>query len=188
MTIEEIFSNLATHMAKGLMIHSQLSHGFGFLNLRGYQKCHEYHYFEESHNYHNLHNFYLTHCGKLIEESTPETPQIFPPSWHKYDKSDVDAGTRKNAIKDFMKKWIDWEKETKDLLAMNYKELVEQGHIDEAIEISKYLRDVSDELAHAREKYIDLEAMNYDMSQIVAEQQQLFDLYKNKLHEDDDND
>lgn len=188
MTVEEIFSTLATHMVKGLMIHSQISHGFGFLNLRGYQKCHEYHYFEESRNYHNLHNFYVQHYNKMIEETAPETPQIIPQNWYKYSKSDVDAGTRKNAIKDFMKKWVDWEKETKDLLSANYKELVEQGYIDEAMEIVKYLRDVSDELAHAREKQIDLEIMNYDMPQIIAEQEQLFDLYTNKLHEDDNDD
>lgn len=188
MTVEEIFSNLAAHMAKGLMIHSQISRGFGFLNLRGYQKCHEYHYFEESYNYYNLHDFYLRHYNKMIEEPAAEAPQILPQSWYKYNKSDVDAGTKRNAIKDFMKKWVDWEKETKDLLAANYKELVEQGHIDEAMKIAEYLHDVSEELAHAYEKQIDLESMGYDMPQIVAEQQQLFDLYKNKLHEDDDND
>ena len=40
MTVEEIFSLLSTHMAKGLMIHEQLATAFGFLNLCGYRKCH----------------------------------------------------------------------------------------------------------------------------------------------------
>lgn len=170
------------------MIHSQIAQAFGFLNLRGYQKCHEYHYFEESKNYHHLNDFYLRHYHKLITENGAERPQIIPQNWYKYIKSDVDNNTRKNAIRDLMKKWVEWEKETSDLLESNYKELYEQGHIFCATEINKFLQDVREELAGAQEKFIALESMNYDMSQIIAEQQQLFELYRNKLHEDDNND
>lgn len=188
MTVEEIFSNLSSHMVKGLMVHDQIAHAFGFLNLQGYQKCHEYHYFEESKNYQKLNNLYLRYYHKLIMENNTDRPQIIPQNWYKYTKSDVDAGTRKNAIRDLLKKWIDWEKETNELLASCYKELCEQGHIFGAMKIKEFLLDVGEELAGAQEKLIALEAMNYDMAQIVAEQEQLYEMYKNKLHEDDSND
>ena len=56
MTSEEIFSHLSSHMIKGLMIHDQLASAYKFLNLCGYSKCHEYHYFEESRTYRCLQN------------------------------------------------------------------------------------------------------------------------------------
>ena len=40
MTVEEIFKNLANHMIKGLILHSELANYYDFLNLTGYKKCH----------------------------------------------------------------------------------------------------------------------------------------------------
>ena len=48
MTVEEIFSKISQRMIGGLMFHEQMSNYYDFLNLRGYKKCHEYHYLEET--------------------------------------------------------------------------------------------------------------------------------------------
>ena len=40
---------------------------------------------------------------------------IIPDSWYKYTSMDVDASTKRNAIKDLTEKWINWERETKTL-------------------------------------------------------------------------
>jgi len=34
---------------------------------------------------------------------------------------EVDTNTKRSAVKDSMKKWVDWEKETKVLLEASYK-------------------------------------------------------------------
>ena len=44
MTLEEIFSELAAHAIEGMMIHDQMITYYCFLSLKGYAKCHEYHY------------------------------------------------------------------------------------------------------------------------------------------------
>ena len=191
MTIEEIFSQLAAHMAKGLIVHNQIADGFGFLNLKGYQKCHEYHYFEESSNYRYLIDFYLGHYYKMIKIEPIADPQIVPQNWYKYSKMDVDAGTKKNGIRELIKKWIEWEKDTQELLQSCYKELYGINELAAAIYLQKLITEVSDELKGAQEQYINLEAMNYDLSQIIAEQQTLYEEYKKKINnivEDDDYD
>ena len=68
MTVDQIFSEVSAHMIEGLMIHSQLSDYFNFLGLKGYAKCHKYHFFEESCNYKKLSWYYLTHYNKIIAE------------------------------------------------------------------------------------------------------------------------
>ena len=45
MTIEEIFGRISQHMIRGMMTHDQLASYYDFLGLRGYKRCHEYHYF-----------------------------------------------------------------------------------------------------------------------------------------------
>ena len=66
MTLEEIFAKVTQHMIIGLMFHSQMCDYFSFLGLKGYSKCHEYHYFEENNNYKKLCNYYITHHNKLV--------------------------------------------------------------------------------------------------------------------------
>ena len=183
MTIEEIFSNISTHMAKGLLIHNQMASLYGFLNLCGYQKCQEYHYYEESRNYRNLQNFFLTHYNKMIHENTVEQPEVTPSNWYKFTKMEVDVNNKRSAVKDLMKKWVDWEKETKTLLEANYKQLYELGEIDGALEVASLIKDVSQELADAQEKYINLESMGYDIVCIIDWQSNLYKQYCKKIKE-----
>ena len=189
MTVEEIFSNLIAHMKKGLNMHNDLAMIFGFLNLKGYQKCHEYHYFEESRNYRDLQNFYLENYHKMVSIKEIEKIEVIPTSWFKHIKSDVDTNTKRSAIRDMTKIWVDWEKETKKLLESNYKELQEQGEIFAALKIANCLKDVAEELLIAEEKQIDCETFGYDITSIIEEQISLYKKYKkliNKIHEGDD--
>lgn len=191
MTVEEIFSRLSAHMVKGLMIHDHFATMFNFLNLCGYRKCHEYHYFEESLNYRCLQNFYLDHFNKLIVEEKVEVPDLIPANWFKHERMDVDASTKRTAIREIYKQWVDWETETKQLYESSYKELYELGEIAAAIKISYFIEDVSAELTRAREKQLNLESHGYDMVAIIDEQKSLYNSYVKKIKEtfeDDDND
>lgn len=183
MTIEEIFSNISTHMAKGLLIHNQMASLYGFLNLRGYQKCHEYHYYEESCNYRCLQNFFLSHCNKMIHENVVEQPEIIPNNWYKFTKIEVDVNNKRSAVKDLMKKWVEWEKETKTLLELSYKQLYELGEIDCALKIAYFIKDVSKELADAQEIHINLESMGYDIVYIIDWQPDLYKQYCKRIKE-----
>ena len=189
MTIEEIFSQLLTHMAKGIIIHNECALLFGFLNLQGYQKCHEYHYYEESYNYKEMQNFFLIHCGKMVKEQSIDKSEIIPSSWYKFNKEDVDANNKRSCVRDLMKKWVDWEKETKKLLESDYKLLYELGEIYAVEKIAESIKDVSEELANARGMYIDLESMGYDIVYMIEQQQKLYKLYHKKIkqiYKDDD--
>lgn len=184
MTVEEIFANLSSHMAKGLIIHDQLSNAYNFLNLCGYKKCHEYHYYEENYNYHCLRDFYIdTYHKMILEEKDTQPIEIFPMSWYKYKKEDVDTNTKRTAIRDLTKYWVNWEEETVSLLEKLYKELYELGEIYAASKIRQFLEGTAEELAHARNKLIDLETSSYDISDIIIEQEPLYEKYCEKIKE-----
>ena len=189
MSVEEIFSELCAHMQKGVRLHDQFTTIYDFLNLKGYKKCHEYRCFEEHYGYRKLKNFYINNYQKIVIEKENKFEDIVPQNWYKHVKSDVDAGTKRSAIKDMMKLWIDWEQDTKNLLTKSYKELYELGEIYAALEISQYLNDVSMELIAAQQWQIDLESHGYDLTVIIPEQEALYKKYKKKMkqiYEDDE--
>ena len=103
-TVEDIFAEIAAHMIKGLMIHDQMADYYCILNLKGYAKCHEYHYWEESKNYLYLKHYYFKHHSKLLKEVAIENPKMVPASWFNYTKEDVDVNTKRNAVKTGLEK------------------------------------------------------------------------------------
>ena len=170
MTVEEIFSQISAHMVEGLMVHSQLSNYFGFLCLKGYQKCHKKHYFAENKNYHKLNEYYINHYNKLIPEISFKNPSIIPESWYKYTRQDVNITTRKNALQIGFEKWINWETETKKLYEHMYQELIAEGEVSAAEEFAQYIIDVDNELAEAIQEELELKAIDYDMTLIIDKQ------------------
>lgn len=181
MTVQQVFSTLIAHMRKGLMIHDQIASAYCFLNLYGYKKCHEYHFFEESNGYRRLYNYYLQHYNKLIPQVKVEKPETIPASWYKYERIQVNTNNKRSAIKDLMTSWIEWEKETKIMLQASYKTLLQNGDIGAALKISQYLKDVSEELRHAQQKQINLQSINYDIVSIIEQQDYLYNLYQQKI-------
>lgn len=183
MTIDEIFSKLGEHMIEGLMVHSQLSDYFCFLGLDGYQLCHKYHYFEENSNYKKLGNYYLHHYNKIIIEQPFKNPSMIPENWYQFTRQDVNVPTRKVAIQKAFEKWIEWERDTKNLYEMLYQELISLDAISAALEINKYIKDVDDELSEACQKHLELTAIDYNVSDIIQEQNEYKKKYKKKLKE-----
>lgn len=181
MNIERIFSELAAHMRKGLRLHDQMGNIYGFLNLNGYQRCQEYHYYSESISYKKLHEYFTFHFYKLIEYAEESYENIIPESWYKHVKNDVDVNTKRNAIKETMQTWIKWEQETIQLLTKSYYETIELKNFAAAAFILSLLEDVEDEVAIANEDYNNLESINYDMVEIVDQQDAIYKKYNKKI-------
>lgn len=181
MTVDEIFSAISAHFIKGMMLHDQMANYYDFLQLRGYKRCHEYHFKAESCNYRKLNRYYLNHYNKLIPESRVEDPKVIPENWYRYSRIDVDIDTKKNAIKNGMNKWVSWEKETKETLERMYGELLEMGEIATADFIMEFIKDVDCELKWAERKQLDLMSVNYDMTYILDKQKKMHDKFKSML-------
>jgi negative regulator of replication initiation len=115
MTIEEIFTKLASHMKEGLEYHDLFAQAYHFIGLRGYAVSQEHHFLEESQSYKLLLRYYAKHYHKLIILENFDKPKIIPETWYKYTTMAVDTNTKRNAVKDLMTKWIDWERSTKKL-------------------------------------------------------------------------
>lgn len=181
MTLEEIFTELANHMLKGIMIHEQLSEYYNFLGLEGYQKCHEYRFIDECIEYKCFVEYYTNHNNKLITGIKAVSSDIIPESWYKYHRQDVDANTKRNAVKNGLKTWVEWETETKDLYEKMYKELMELGEVADAKIVCKLIENVDHELAQVESYMLNKTATDFNLTEIISEQHRKKEKYKEKL-------
>lgn len=180
MTVEEIFRTISSHMIKGVMIHEQLADYYDFLNLHGYKRCHEYHSKCEMKGMRKLHRYFINHYNRLIEEEVIENPDVIPASWYRYTRQEVDANTKRSAVKSGIERWVSWEEETKTLYEKMYKELMEIGEVAAAKRLCRNIHDVDKELKWAQRKHINLVTSDYDIGYILGEQDHLHDWYKER--------
>ena len=182
MTVDEIFADVGTHMVKGLMLHEELANYYDFLGLKGYMKCHEYHYLLESWNLRKLNTYYIKHYGKLIPNVKVDTEEIVPTSWYRYEQVDVDTNTKRNAIKSAIEKWLNWETETKRVYQRSYLELIELGEVGTAVDLFiNLIKDVDDELIHIRKINLNKKSTGYEICSIESEQHDKYCKYKEKI-------
>lgn len=163
METTEIFSQLASHMVKGLMVHEQLANYYDFLSLDGYRREHEKQFIEESKHYRELCHFYASHYNKLITMSQVEDPKLIPESWFKYTRFDVDSNTKKNGVENGFKEWKNWELKTLELLQNSYRELFNLNEIAACLYIRKMIDEVESELQNVYSAIFQLESTGYDL-------------------------
>lgn len=178
MTIDEIFSRISQHMVEGLMFHSQLSDYFCFLGFKGYSAFHTHQFFEESNNYRKINSYYLHHFGRIIKESGFNNPKVIPDNWYNYRREDVDSTTRKNSLQMGFDKWVKWETDTLKLYSSMYKELINLNEVAAANMVRKIIKDVDDELALGKQEYLELKAIEFDLVEVIAKQEEKYDRYK----------
>ena len=128
-----------------------------------------------------LKKYYINHFNRLVEEKPIENPAVIPAGWYPYTRQDIDAATKRSAVKSGIEKWVAWEKDTKALYQRMYQELMNIGEVAAAKMLSKFIKNVDNELKWAQRKHIELVDADYDMSFIMGEQDYLHDYYKEKM-------
>lgn len=183
MTVDEIFSQLLTHMLTGMMVHEGFANYYSFLGLYGYERCHEYHHFEETCSYRKIYTYYIEHFNQLVALNRVENPEVIPSFWYGHTRQEVDQNTKKESIKSGANGWVNWEKDTKKLYEKLYSELININEIAAAEKVKELIIDVDYELKEADDFLLKLIAVNYDMSVIIPEQEKENKKYMRKLED-----
>lgn len=130
-----------------------MSEYYRFLNLNKYADFHSHQAKEEFDTLDHFQKWYITYHEKLIPSTTISIEHIIPVDWYSHIKQDVDKATVREGVKNGHVKWVNWEAETKKLYEDEIK--TSESELDK-IELRKLLKEVSKELAKAKQKYISL--------------------------------
>ena len=181
MTIEEIFTKLISHMEEGVCYHAELAKTFDFLGLWGFSKVQLHHQCEELRGKMLLQHYYAAHYFKLISVENFSKPEIIPQAWFKYTTQSVDTNTKREAVKNLLTKWANWERDTKTFYQEMRLELETLKEYDAAERLQAYIHDVSHELHDVEKLLIKLESINYDIITIEEWSADWNKKYKKKL-------
>ena len=202
--VQQLYSELINRMKQGVEMHEQLADYYGFLNLPGYQKCHEYQMLCELLTYRKAKDMYMKEYNQLVQplsmlngmtnlsnmnnngnngntNTNMNYNNVIPNQWYGHSRYEVDAGTKRNAVRDGFKRWVDYENDTKQFL-INMSQQLEQKNEREAARKLDYLIDhVEQEIEHGEETLMSLENSGYDMNYILQQQEPLKAKYADKI-------
>ena len=185
MSPEEIFGQLIAHMLEGMMTHEQLANYFDFLALKGYRRCHEYHYLEETKDHRDIQGYYISHYGRLLPDPRLNITEIIPQSWYSHVRQDVDRATKQEAVQNGLQRWRSWEYETKRLYQSLYGALLSIGEMAAAEKVGGLVADVDEELAEAEQMYLEALSVGFDLTVIMPDQKEKYKEYSKKLKDID---
>lgn len=226
--LQTLYSELINRMKQGVEMHEQLADYYAFLNLPGYQKCHEYQMLCELLTYRKAKDMYMKEYNQLVQpiymvsgmlsnmtnmannnnnnnnnngnsnqmnsnmnnnntmtsmanSGKNYANNIIPTNWYNYTRYDVDAGTKRSAVKDGFKKWLEYEKETRQYLSQMAQRLEQMNEREAARKLDHLIEHVEKEIQTAENKMMDLESTGYDMAYILQQQNELQQHYADKI-------
>ena len=202
--LQQLYSELINRMKQGVDMHEQLADYYGFLNLPGYQKCHEYQMLCELLTYRKAKDMYMKEYNQLVQPNvmmnnltnmgssnggnmnnsmapSKNYSNVIPQGWYGHTRYEVDASTKRNAVRDGFKQWIDYEKETKEFLTQMSQKLEKQNEREAARKLDYLIDHVENEIETAEEKMMALENSGYDMNYILQQQEHLKNKYADKI-------
>ena len=152
--IKDIFAKIRAHMLEGMVFHDEMMRYYDFLGLEEERDEHLEHYMEESDGYQALSRYFVNHYNMLIPQEKMKRPDVIPESWYRYTRQEVDASTRQTARHDAYRRWVEWERNTKDFYQEQYQELASMGEIAAAHFLLHFILAVDDELKCAEKKLL----------------------------------
>lgn len=177
----DVFEKIRARLLAGVMFHADMANYFAFLNLRGFEKMHEYHFLSEAAELRKVERYFIEHFNGLIPQSQPDKVAVIPDFMYSHTRSEMSADAKRRSVRDGMVKWIDWETGSRKLYKECYTELCNMGEISASIMARDLVCDVDEELRHANNLVLTLEGVSYYMGDISSMQDKLYEKFEGKL-------
>lgn len=169
--MHEIFQKLSNRMVGAMMIHTQLTELFVFLDLMSDIKQQKKQLHDETDGLLKLEKYCVQHHHMLITANSPLSIDILNLGILQESNGNLSPDDRVFLIQYGMKEWIKWEKESKVIYENAYRDLMDISEIAAANFIMQYIRDVDKELKNAELLYRVRDAMDWDLPTIYSEQE-----------------
>lgn len=173
MTVHEIFTSLNNRMVGAMMIHTQLTQLFTFIDLLPDARRQEQQLQEESHGMMELNKYYAQHYHLLSIADNPPQIDILDLGLFKKSSKDLSSEDIVYLIQYGMNQWLEWEHQSKVIYEDAYNSLIDLSEVAAAEFIMRYVRDVDQELKDVESLYKVRKAIDWDLPTIYDKQSRL---------------
>lgn len=174
--LQEISNNYNTAVA----VHRELADVFWFLGgcTHGYAMWNEYQLIDESLTQRKIKRYITSTYHTFIPDELPKSANIAEPLLNGKNRKTLKMEEMWRIIKEAFRFYREWEEQTLELYQQIAAKLASNGEISAFNFVGEIIKSVKIELDYITDKTIELNSMNWDMAQIVAEQDTLTERYE----------
>lgn len=169
--MHKIFKKLSNRMVGAMMIHTQLTEFFNFIDLEADAKRQKRQLHEEMDGLIKLEKYAARHHHILVTSDNPPQVDVLNIGMLKAPNDELTPDNKTYLIQYAMKEWIVWEKESKIIYEDAYRNLMDLSEVAAADFVLQYVKDVDKELRDAELLYRCRDAIDWDLPTIYEEQQ-----------------
>ena len=177
----ELLSQVNNRYHMAILFHREQADLFWYLSLPGFAMMHEYQLAAESFIQRKIKRFIISTYNRVSPDDIPKTANIITPLIKGKSRKETNSSERWTAIKESFKAYETWEDATLREYERIAKQLSERGEIASYRFVSKVVEDVHTELSYISDLLLAYNSMDYDMPQIVSDQDTLFERYEYKM-------
>lgn len=177
--LQEINNNY--HVA--LAVHRELADTFWFIYMPGYAMLNEYQLLDESMTQRKIKRYITSTYHEFVPDKLPKSANITEPLLSGRNRKTLKMEDSWKIIKEAFRIHQEWEESALDEYQRIAAKLASNGDIAAFNFVGEIIKDVKAELVYVTDKVIELNAMDWDMSQIVAEQTNYLERYEKLIRE-----
>jgi len=174
----QLMNEISNNYHVALSVHRELADLFWFVYMPGYALWHEYQYLDESCAQRKVKRYISETYHTFMPDKLPKSANITEPLLAGKNRKSLKTEESWKMIKEAFHIYQEWEETSLQKYQQIAKELFSSGEISTFNFVGEIIKDVKAELVYLTDKIIELNAMDWDMSQIVAEQPDHFERYE----------
>lgn len=164
-----------------LAVHRELADVFWFINMPGYALWNEYQYVDENITQRKIKRYTTSTYHTFAPDKLPKNANITEPLLNGKNRKLLKMEDTWKIIKESFRIYQEWEQTSLEKYQRIAAELFAAGEISTFNFVGGIIKDVKAELVYVTDKIIELNAMDWDMSQIIAEQENYYERYSHLI-------
>lgn len=175
----QLLSKINDRYQMAVSVHRELADLFWLIYIPGYAMQHEYQYLDESCTQRKLKRYITSTYHVYATDKLPKTANICEPLLAGKNRKQLKMDDSWKTIKEAFKIYQKWEEETLQEYNHIAAEILANGETSVFNFVGdEIIKDVKAELDYLNNKIIELNAMNWDIPQIVAEQPAFYERFE----------
>ena len=177
--LQKIVNNYHT----ATQLHAEIATTMQFIGMQGYAMLHEFQYLTESLEMRKVKKYAVETYSVYLLDEIPESAGLAEPLIGSKNRRELSQDDVLEILRESWRVYEQWERDTLALYSGIARELFDNGDIAAFNMVSGIIDDVKAELDNIVDMVMELEAMSWDSAQIVADQRELVENYRQKMNE-----
>lgn len=175
----QLMSEINNNYHMAIAVHREIADCFWFIYMPGYALWHEYQFLTESCTQRKLKRYITSTYHVFTPDKLPMSANITEPLLGGKNRKSLKMEDNWKMIKELFRIYQQWEESALQDNQQIAAKILANGDVSTFNFVSdEIIKDVKAELDYVTDKIIELNAMDWDMSQIVAEQPDYFERYE----------